>query len=110
MMQVNFSKHALWIHSVYFWLQRDKSDHELPAFLQALESLKEIPPVKQLWVGTPAPTDRPAVDSTYDAALTVFFEDAQGHALYQKHLLHQNFLENYRAWWRKVVIYDFQSP
>ncbi|OGW72292.1 MAG: hypothetical protein A2Y02_00120 [Omnitrophica bacterium GWA2_52_12] len=98
----------MWVHSAYFWLQREKSEHKLAEFLLALNKLRGIPSIELLWTGTPAPADRPAVDTTYDAGLTVIFKDGEGHAIYQKHPLHQSFLENYRSWWCKVVIYDFK--
>jgi hypothetical protein len=61
---------------------------------------------KTLHIGTPAPIDRPVVDSTYTFSLTIIFEDLAGHDVYQVHDLHKAFLDQFRVLFEKVVIYD----
>lgn len=97
------------VHSVFFWLDRNLGKEKQDQFRQGLESLKGIEAVQSLWLGSPASTTRPAVDRTYDFALTVLLKDMTGHDQYQKDPLHQAFLETFSSFWIKVVIYDHQT-
>ena len=103
------SKKPLWVHTVYFWLDRTLDSRQINRFRHALQSLEAIPSVRQIAVGKPAPSARPAVDVTYDFGLMTVFEGKDGHRVYQEHPLHKAFLEHYKVFWKKVVIYDFQT-
>ncbi len=94
------------VHSVYFWLKEGLSDEERASFRRGVESLNGIEEVKAMYVGTPAPTDRPVVDRSYSVALTVVLDDMNAHDAYQVHPLHKEFLDQFAAYWDKVVIYD----
>lgn len=99
----------MWVHNVYFWLDRGLSQSQLIAFCRGLESLRGIESVRGCYIGKSADVDRPVVDTTYDYALTVLFENAGGHALYQAHEKHQAFLSQFKPFWKKVVIYDHEE-
>jgi hypothetical protein len=93
-------------HHVLFWLKADTSEDQKKAFRAGLESLSGIETIKSIYIGTPAPIDRPVVDTTYTFSLVLVFEDLQGHDVYQVHPLHKTFLDNFRGLFEKVTIYD----
>ncbi|WP_276088715.1 Dabb family protein [Pedobacter sp. JY14-1] len=94
------------VHHVLFWLKADTTDSQKQDFRKGLESLRNIETVKTFHIGTPAPIERAVVDTTYTFSLTLFFEDLAGHDVYQVHDIHQSFLDQFRALFDKVVIYD----
>lgn len=96
----------MFIHTVYFWLRRDLSPAERASFAQGVQSLARLPSVRYGWVGTPADTDRPVIDRTYDVGLTTVFDDKAGHDAYQEHADHLAFIANHSAKWIRVVVYD----
>ncbi|MEN0054161.1 MAG: Dabb family protein [Mucilaginibacter sp.] len=93
-------------HHVLFWLKADTTDDQKAAFRKGLESLEQIETVKTFHVGTPAAIERAVVDTTYTFSLILFFEDMAGHDVYQVHLVHKAFLDEFRVFFEKVVIYD----
>jgi hypothetical protein len=99
-------KRFMLAHHVLFWLNADTTADQKDAFKKGLESLENIETVKTFHIGTPAPIDRPVVDSTYTFSLTIIFEDLAGHDVYQVHDLHKAFLDQFRVLFEKVVIYD----
>jgi hypothetical protein len=96
----------MFVHSVYFWLRKDLSQEQRQAFRGGLESLADIRSTEALYIGSPASTDRPVVDRSYDFALTVLLDDIQAHDAYQVDSIHRAFLESYKTYWDRVVIYD----
>jgi hypothetical protein len=96
-------------HHVLFWLKANTSIEKKSDFKAGLESLKDIETVNSIFIGTPAPIDRPVVDTTYTFSLMIVFNDLAGHDAYQIHPLHQTFLDNFRSLFEKVVIYDSQT-
>lgn len=93
-------------HHVLFWLKADTSEEKKQAFRTGLDSLKNIETVKSIYIGTPAPINRPVVDATYTFSLLIAFEDLAGHDVYQVHPLHTAFLDQFRVFFERVVIYD----
>lgn len=93
-------------HHVLFWLKSDTSEEKKQAFKGGLESLKGIETIDSIYIGTPAPIDRPVVDTTYTFSLLIVFKDMAGHDTYQVHPLHKSFLDEFRVLFEKVVIYD----
>ena len=93
-------------HHVLFWLKTDTTEEQKAAFRKGLESLEKIESVTNFHVGIPAPIDRAVVDTTYTFSLVVFFDDLAGHDVYQVHPLHLAFLDEFRVFFEKVVIYD----
>lgn len=101
------SRAAMLVHAVRFWLLPDLSAERRAAFRAGLESLRAIPTVRQLHIGTPAPVPpRPVVETDYSYALTVLFDDVAGHDIYQAHPVHQAFVANHKADWTKVAVFD----
>jgi hypothetical protein len=95
-------------HHVLFWLKADTTTEQKDAFRKSLETLKGVETVKGLYIGTPAPIERAVVDTTYTFSLLILFDDLAGHDVYQVHPLHKAFLEEFRVFFDKVVIYDAQ--
>ena len=98
----------MFIHSVYFWLKPSLPAGETEQFRRGLESLKDVPALRALYVGTPMPGTRPVVDASYNFALVTVFDDPTGHDAYQVHPLHKAFLERFRADWERILVYDAQ--
>ncbi|MDD4888466.1 MAG: Dabb family protein [Phycisphaerae bacterium] len=95
------------VHTVIFWLKDSVSQADRTAFRKALEGLTRINTVKQLFVGTPAPMkERAVLDSSYDFALTVLFDNVAEQNAYQVDPLHTKLLADFSAGWKKVVVYD----
>ncbi|EOR93444.1 hypothetical protein ADIARSV_3383 [Arcticibacter svalbardensis MN12-7] len=76
------------------------------AFRQSLEALKGVETANSVYIGTPAPIERAVVDSSYTYSLTVIFDDLAGHDVYQTHPLHLAFLDSFKVYFEKIVIYD----
>jgi hypothetical protein len=93
-------------HHVLFWLKADTTDEQKAAFRASLETLQGVEVVRSLHIGTPAPIDRPVVDKTYTFSLLLTFDDLDAHNVYQTHPLHTAFLDGFRVYFDKVVIYD----
>ncbi len=93
-------------HHVLFWLKADTTEEQKAAFRKGLESLENIEVVKNFHVGVPAPIERAVVDTTYTFSLILFFEDLAAHDVYQVHAVHKAFLEEFRPFFEKVIIYD----
>jgi hypothetical protein len=93
-------------HHVLFWLKADTTPDQKAAFRNSLETLENIEVVKFFHVGTPAPIDRAVVDTSFTFSLLLTFEDLDAHNTYQSHALHQAFLDEFRVYFEKVVIYD----
>lgn len=96
----------MFVHTVYFWLKADLTHEQHAVFQRGLESLSSIEMLTFFHVGTPAATDRPVVDRSYDYALVVAFDSQAGHDAYQVHPQHLAFVEQYKANWERIRVYD----
>ncbi|AQQ72288.1 Stress responsive A/B Barrel Domain protein [Limihaloglobus sulfuriphilus] len=94
------------VHTVLFWLKDDVTDDDREFFAAELEKLKGIECAHAVYVGTPAATERPVIDSSYDFCLTVILPDTAAHDTYQYDPLHVAFVEKCKAMFGKILIYD----
>jgi hypothetical protein len=95
------------LHHVLFWVKPETTTEQKAAFKKGLESLTGVETVKTLYVGTPILSiNRPVVDTTYTFSLVIAFDDLAGHDVYQTHPVHKAFLDSFRQYFEKVVIYD----
>ncbi|HLP09286.1 MAG TPA: Dabb family protein [Opitutaceae bacterium] len=95
------------VHLVRFYLRPDLANERRAALRAGLESLRTIPTVRQLLVGTPAPVpSRPVIDNEYGFALTVLFDDLAGHDTYQSHPTHLKFVADHKDCWTRVAVVD----
>lgn len=98
----------MFVHTVFFWLKDELSEAQKKSFIEGVETLKNIQPNVSILTGTPASTNRPVIDTSYDYGLTCIFESRADHDIYQEDPVHQKFLEEHAGDWQKVVIYDFK--
>ena len=98
----------MFVHCVYFWLKAGITSDEEKRFLEGAKSLTKIESVRKGWVGKPAATDRPVIDSSYSYGLVVVFEDMAGHDAYQVDPIHDRF-RDLSSLWTQVKIYDFEE-
>jgi hypothetical protein len=95
------------VHTVFFWLKPELTPEQRADFRRAVESLAGIKAVEQVYVGTPAATQkRPVIDDSYSVALTVICKDVAAHDAYQVDPIHLKFVENFKSCWARVQIYD----
>lgn len=95
------------VHTVYFWLKPELTAEQRAAFRRGVESLAGIKAAEKVYVGGPAATTkRPVVDDSYSVALTVVCKDVAGHDAYQVDPVHLKFVEEFKGYWARVVIYD----
>lgn len=99
----------MFVHAVYFSLRDDLTDAQRQQFEEGLESLRGIDVVREAYIGTPAPTDRPVIDRGYDRALVLVFRDMMAHDAYQLHPVHDRFRRECGAMWTRVRIFDSVS-
>ena len=94
------------VHTVYFWLKAELDAARRDAFLKGVESLARIESAEAVYIGTPADTDRPVIDKSYDIGLTVVLKDMAAHDAYQVDPIHRSFVDEFSGDWDRVVIYD----
>ncbi len=94
------------VHTVFFWLPSDLDETQRAAFQAGVDSLATISCAEAVYIGTPAATDRPVIDKSYDISLTVLLKDMDAHDAYQVDPIHLAFLEGFRSVWERVLIYD----
>lgn len=94
------------VHNVYFWLKDEVATDEITGFIEELKGLKSIDGIVDLQVGNPAEISREVVDDSYTVGLMVLFKDMASHDNYQINPTHKKFIENNKAKWNKVQIYD----
>ena len=83
----------MFVHVVNFWLKKDLSDAERQQFVDGVKELSNIESLVTFNVGTPAATDRPVIDRSYDYCELTIFKDVEGHDIYQVHPLHLKFID-----------------
>ena len=94
-------------HVVFFWLKEADNAETKAFFLEVLNTfLDETPGILSRHVGSPAPTSRPVIDSSYTFSLILSFESKETQDAYQDHPAHKVFIEKCADLWEKVVVYD----
>lgn len=100
----------LLVHNVYFTL-KDKSPAARDALLAACRKyLTDHPGTVFFAVGTLSDLDRPVNDREFDVGLHVIFRDRAAHDAYQTHERHLQFIEENKAGWAKVRVFDSDCP
>lgn len=98
------------VHQVFFWLKNADSETDKKELINGIKSLKPIPQIKKLLIGTPAATEkREVVDNSYNVSELVYFDSVKDQNDYQIHPLHKSFVEKYSHLWKKVIVYDFET-
>ncbi|NIJ51226.1 Dabb family protein [Dyadobacter arcticus] len=99
----------MFVHNVFFWLKEKGNEEAKSALLAGIKSLEAIESIESVFIGPPAATRRPVIDSTYDLAEILIFADEAAHNEYQVHPLHTQFVSDCAHLWEKVVIYDVEA-
>lgn len=94
------------LHTVLFWLKPGLPPESIADFERGLRSLTGIPTVRYGFIGRPAVTRRPVIDSSYSYKLVVGFDDLAGHDAYQEIAVHKEFIARCAQYWTRVQIYD----
>lgn len=95
------------VHHVFFWLKNPQSKQDEQQLIEGLKTLKSIPQIKKLLIGTPAATEKRAVvDNSYQVSELIYFDNVADQNAYQTHPVHDAFVKRCSALWSKVVVYD----
>jgi hypothetical protein len=95
------------LHHVFFWLKNPDSTADVAKLIEGLNTLRAIPTINRLHIGTLASTEkRDVVDTSWQVSELMFFDNEAGQKVYQDHPLHQAFVKNYSHLWAKVIVYD----
>ena len=99
----------MFVHVVNFWLKEGISAEDRARFEQGVKTLGEVEGLEVFNVGTPAATDRPVIDRSYDYCRLTVFKDEAGHDAYQVAPIHLKFIEDCKQYWDRVLIYDSET-
>lgn len=95
------------VHAVYFWLKEPENQEARKKFEASIKAfIQQSAYVRSSHIGTPAPTSRPVIDSSYSYSLVVTFDSKEDQDKYQDEPVHLKFIEECKDLWEKVVVYD----
>lgn len=94
------------IHTVYFWMKDDISAADHEHFKKEMIKLEKCASIQSVYWGPSVASERATVDSSYDYAWVVHFENAAGEKAYQVDPIHLAFIENCKDLWERVQVYD----
>jgi Stress responsive A/B Barrel Domain len=95
-------------HIVIFWTDPANPGASDDLIAGARKYLAPISSVANFHVGKMSPSHRDVVDQSYQVGLNIQFESKKAQDDYQDHPMHLEFVDNCRALWTKVVVYDFE--
>jgi hypothetical protein len=96
-------------HIVIFWTDPSKPSATDEIVAGADKYLRPIPLLRGFHCGRMARSARTdVVDQSYQVALNLTFDTKADQDAYQVHPLHLDFVENCKANWQRVVVYDFE--
>jgi hypothetical protein len=102
------SKDPRVVHTVVCWLKKPGDVVARRALVETSKTFMKIPGVLDVRAGEVLPDNRPMVDSSFDVAVTLYFENEQALRDYEKHPIHLKAVqEKLIPLVRKFVIYDF---
>jgi hypothetical protein len=93
----------IFVHHVFFWLNRPE-DRE--ALVEGLKKLSKVKTIRQFHIGVPAATDRGVIDNSYAVSWMLVFDNAADQDSYQVDPDHLQFVKECSHLWNKVVVYD----
>jgi hypothetical protein len=94
-------------HSVYFSLTDNSAAAKEKLLAACKKYLSGHPGTTFFAAGTlAAELDRPVNDRDFDVALCVVFQDRAAHDAYQKAERHLQFIQENKANWKKVRVFD----
>lgn len=96
-------------HVVNFWLKKDLTEAQRLHFASGIRELEAIKTLEVFHVGTPASTDRPVIDRSYDYCLLCIFKSKADHDAYQVDPIHDEFRKTCSPLAEKMLIYDSET-
>jgi Stress responsive A/B Barrel Domain len=99
---------CMFSHVVIFWTDPAKPGAPDQVVASAKKHLAPIPGVTNFHVGKMERSHRDVVDQSYQVGLNIQFESKKAQDEYQDHPLHLEFIDQCKALWTKVVVYDFE--
>ncbi|MSU28519.1 MAG: Dabb family protein [Pedosphaera sp.] len=95
-------------HVVIFWTNPANPQAADDLIAGGQKYLAPIPGVVQFHIGKMVGSHRPVVDQSYQVALNLVFSNKQAQDDYQVHPEHLKFVDQCKAYWIKVTVYDFE--
>ena len=94
-------------HNVYFTLEENSDDQKKQLVAACQKYLKDHTGVVFFAAGTLIEDlNRPVNDLDFDVALHVVFDSRESHDAYQVHEKHLQFIEENKANWKQVRVFD----
>jgi hypothetical protein len=94
-------------HNVYFSLKDNTPEAKKKLVEACKKYLSKHPGTVFFAAGTLAEElNRPVNDRDFDVGLHIVFKDQAAHDKYQEHALHLQFIEENKANWKKVRVFD----
>lgn len=94
-------------HVVYFWVKDGTPSEKVDQLVADCKAyLGSIQDIRELYVGTPAGTQRDVVDNSFDVSIIARFENKEAHDRYQEDETHKQFIERNKDIWERVQVYD----
>lgn len=97
---------AALVHNVYFTLNESTPENREQLIAACKKYLVRHPGVVFFACGTVADLTRPVNDRAFDVGLHVVFKDRKSHDRYQTSPDHVQFIEENRAHWKQVRVFD----
>lgn len=94
------------VHNVYFTLNESNAANRQKLIDACKKYLVHHPGVIYFAVGTVSDLSRPVNDRDWDIGLHVIFQDRAAHDQYQPSAPHVKFIEDNRASWKQVRVFD----
>jgi len=98
-------------HIVIVWLKRPGNAEDKAKLVATSKELQRaLPVIRGMSFGRPLPSERPAVDDTFDLAFVMRFANRNDLAAYETSAIHQRAAkEILRPLSRKLIIYDIEG-
>jgi hypothetical protein len=94
-------------HVVLCWLNQPGDAAARQKLIDASHTFADIPGVAAISAGTPLPSTRPVVDSSFDVGVMIEFVSEDALRAYEQHPIHQKAVaEVLRPLTKRLVIYD----
>ena len=98
---------GVFVHTVFFWFKEPDNEKNREVFEVSLgKFITNSDYVKTAHIGTPAPTNRPVIDSSYTYCYVATFNTKEDQDAYQSEPAHLVFVEECKDFWAKVQVYD----
>ena len=100
------SDNSIFIHHVYFWLNRPESREDFDELVAGLKKLSAVKTIRTFYIGKPANTNRDVIDRSYSVSWLLLFNNKADQDSYQTDPIHLRFVDECKHLWKKVVVYD----